>query len=109
MSSRRINREDPSGSGVSPVIGDGIGMPISMKASMEIMENEEPREIKPGAPEWAGDPGVQVIIIPGWGIIGDHRRAFGIVIIVDFGGCRVLGGGRGWTLIVFVRSLGNDR
>jgi hypothetical protein len=91
------------------MIGDGISMPISMKTSMEIMENEEPREIKPGAPEWAGNPGVHVIVIPWRGIIGHDRRAFGIVVIIDFGGCRVLRVCRGWTFSVFIRPLSNDR
>jgi len=45
---------DSSGSVVSLMIGDDMGMPISMNSSMEIMENKEPREIKPGVPEWAG-------------------------------------------------------
>jgi hypothetical protein len=103
---------DSSGSVVSLMIGDDIGMSISMKSSMEIMENKEPREIKPGVPEWAGDPGVQVRIIPGWRIIGDDRRAFGVVIIIDFGGRRVLRGGRRRAFTVLIRPLsplGNDR
>jgi hypothetical protein len=91
------------------MIGDERDMPMSMNTPVEIMEDKEPREIKPGVPEWAGDPGVQVIIIPGRGIIGDYRRAFGIVIIIDFGGCRVLRGGRGWTFSVLIRPFGNDR
>jgi hypothetical protein len=94
---------------VSPVIGDDTGMPISMNTSMEIMENKVPREIKPGVPEWARDPGVQVMIIPGRRIIGDDGRAFGIVIIIDFGGCRVLRGCWGWTFAILIRSFGNDR
>jgi hypothetical protein len=95
---------------VSPVIGDDIVMPMPMNRSMEIMENKEPREIKPGTPEWAGDPCIHVIIIPWRGIIGDNRRALGIVIIIDFGGCRVLRGGRGWAFTVFIRPpLSNDR
>jgi hypothetical protein len=77
---------------------------------MEIMENKEPREIKPGVPEWTGDPGIQVIIIPGRWIIGDDRRSYGIVIIIDFGGCRVLRGCRGYAFTVFFRPpLSNDR
>jgi len=112
VSSRRVNRIDPSGSVVSLMIGDDMGMPITMDSSMEIMENKEPREIKPGVPEWARDPRVQVIIIPGRGIIGDDRRAFGIVIIIDFGGRRVLRGGWGRAFTVLIRPLsplGNDR
>jgi hypothetical protein len=92
------------------MIGNDVVMPMPMNMSMEIMENKEPREIKPGVPERAGDPGIQVIIIPGRGVIGDDRRAFGIVIIIDFGGCRVLRGCRGWAFTVFFRSpLSNDR
>jgi hypothetical protein len=94
------------------MIGDDVVMPMSMNSSMEIMENKEPREIKTGVPEWAGDPGVQVIIIPGRGVIGDDRRAFGIVIIIDFGGCRVLRGcrRRAFTVLIWPLSpLSNDR
>jgi hypothetical protein len=65
------------------MIGDDIGMPVSMNNPMEIMKDKEPREKVPGAPEWAGDPGVHVIIIPGRGIIGHYRRAFSIVVIID--------------------------
>jgi hypothetical protein len=93
---------------VSPVIGDDVVMSMPMNVSMEIMENKVPREIEPGVPEWAGDPGVQVIIIPGRRVIGDDRRAFGIVIIIDFGGCRVLRGSRGWAFTVLIRPFSND-
>jgi hypothetical protein len=94
------------------MIGNDVVMSMPMNRSMEIMENKEPREIKPGVPEGAGDPGVQVIIIPGRGIIGDDRRAFGIVIMIDFGGRDVLRGCRGWAFAVWFQPLSplsNDR
>jgi hypothetical protein len=76
---------------------------------MEIMENKEARKEKPGAPEWAGDPGVQVVIIRGRGIIGDHRRAFGIVVIIDRRWFSVLRSCRRWTFSVSIRYLSNNR
>jgi hypothetical protein len=94
------------------MIGDDVVRPMPMNMSMKIMENKEPREIKPGVPEWAGDPGVQVIIIPGRGIIGDDRRALGVVIVIDFGRRHVLRNCRGWAFTVLIRTLSplsNDR
>jgi hypothetical protein len=77
--------------------------------SMKIMENIEPREVEPGVPEWAGDPGIQVIVIPGRGIIGDNRRAFSIVIIIDHGRCRVLRSCRGRSIRVSILYFSDDR
>jgi hypothetical protein len=92
------------------MIGNDTGMSMSMNTSMEIMKNKEPRKIKPGVPEWAGNPGVQVIIIPGGWIIGDDRRAFGIVIIIDFRRGEVLRGCRGCAFTIFIRPpLSNNR
>jgi hypothetical protein len=77
--------------------------------SVEIMENIEPREVEPGVPEWAGDPGIHVIIIPGRRIVGHDRRAFGVVVIIDHRGCRVLRCCRGWTFSVSLWYFSNDR
>jgi hypothetical protein len=87
------------------MIGNDVVMPMPMNRSMEIMENKEPREIKPGVPERAGDPGVQEIIIPGRGIIGDDRRAFGVVITIDFGGRHVLWSCRRRAFTVWTGTL----
>jgi hypothetical protein len=101
------------------MIGNDTGMPmpvamsmamsVSMNNPMEVMEDIEPREIEPGVPEWAGDPGIHVIIIPGRRIIGHHRWAFGVIIIIDFRGLRVLRSCRGWTFSVSLWHFSNDR
>jgi hypothetical protein len=90
------------------MIGDDKCMSVPMNNPMEIMEDKEPREKVPGAPEWAWDPGVHVIIIPGWGIIGDYRRTFGIVVIFDHRGFSVLRSFGGWTFGVSFRYFSND-
>jgi hypothetical protein len=52
------------------VIGDDTGMPIYKNNSVEIMEYIEPREIESRGPEWAGDPGIQIVVIWWRRIIG---------------------------------------
>jgi hypothetical protein len=75
---------------------------------MEVMENKEPRKEKPGAPEWAGDPGIHIVIIRGRRIVGHHRGTFGIIVIIDYRWLRILRICRRWTFSVFIRALSND-
>jgi hypothetical protein len=49
---------------------------------VEVMQTEIAREEKSTPPEWIGDPGVQVMIIPRRRIVCDDRGAFFIVIVV---------------------------
>jgi hypothetical protein len=49
---------------------------------VEVVQNEEPMEVEPEPPEWIGDPGVQVIIIPRRRVVGDNRRTFLIIIVI---------------------------
>jgi hypothetical protein len=65
------------------MIGDDAPMPVSMNNSMEITEDKEPTEEVSGTPEWAGNPGIHVIIITWRDIIGHYGRAFGIVVLID--------------------------
>ncbi|MGB7064636.1 MAG: hypothetical protein WBF55_05750, partial [Syntrophobacteria bacterium] len=50
---------------------------------VEVMEDEESRERKPGIPEGIRNPSIQVEVICWWRIVSDYRRAFVVVIIVD--------------------------
>jgi hypothetical protein len=109
VSPRGINGKNPSGPVISEVIADDTRMPMDKDNSMEVMENKEPREERPGVPEWAGDPGVHVIIIRGRGIIGHHRRAFGIIVINDHRWFSVLNSCRRWTFNVSIWDFSNDR
>ena len=53
-------------------------------SSVKIVEAEEPGEPEPTAPEWIGNPGIEVIIIPGRWIVSNNRRTLIVVIIIDY-------------------------
>lgn len=84
-------------------------VPVSiMMDSMKVVENKVSREVEPGVPEWTGDPAIHIIIIPWRRIIGDNRRAFGIIVIVDHTGFSILRSGRGRTFGVSLWYFSND-
>jgi hypothetical protein len=94
---------------MSVAVSVAMSMAMSMNNPMEVMEDIEAREIEPGVPEWTGDPGIHVIIIPGRRIICHDRRAFGVIIIIDFRRLRILRSCRGWTFSVSLWHFSNDR
>jgi hypothetical protein len=98
---------------MSPGIEEVIGDPemMVMKASddnVKIVQDEESREEEPGTPERIRNPAIQVVIIPGRRIVGDNRRPFVIVIVVDFLRLNVFATRGGLTLRVLL-GPGRDR
>jgi hypothetical protein len=98
---------------MSPGIEEVIGDPkmMVMKTSNEnvkIVQDEESREEEPGTPERIRNPAIQVVIIPGRRIVGDNRRPFVIVIVVDFLRLNVFATRGGLTLCVLL-GPGRDR
>jgi hypothetical protein len=65
---------------VDEVIGDEVMTMMEVK----IVQNEKTREPEPGIPEWARDPGIKVVIIPGRRIVSHNRWTFGVVIVIDY-------------------------
>jgi hypothetical protein len=49
---------------------------------VEVVQDEEAVEVEPVPPEWIGDPGVQVIIIPRRRVVTNNRGTFLIVIVI---------------------------
>ena len=79
----RIHPAEPMVPGIEEVIGDPVMMVmITHKDKIEIGQDEESGEEEPGEPERIRNPAVQVVIIPGRRIVGDHRWTLFIVIIV---------------------------
>ena len=101
----RVYPAERMGPGIEEMIGDPKMM--VMKApdeNVKIVQDEESREEEPGTPERIRNPVIQVVIIPGRSIVGDNRRPFVIVIIVDFLRLNVFGARGGLTLRVLLGS-----
>jgi hypothetical protein len=49
---------------------------------VKIMQDEEPVKMEPIPPEWIGDPGVQVVIIPRRRVVGNNRGTFFVIIVI---------------------------
>jgi hypothetical protein len=100
---RRANYRSPSGIVIINMIADlcksmvmsmTVSIVMSMAVSMvmvmnkdgpvKVMKHVESREEESCVEKWKRYPGVQVIVIPGWWIIGDHRWTFAVVIVIDY-------------------------
>ena len=89
---------------VDEVIADAV-MTIMV---MKIVQDKEAREEETRTPDWVGDPSVQVVIIPGRWIVGDYRRTFSVVILVNDRRRNVFTA-RGWlTLCILLGSRHNS-
>ncbi len=66
------------------MVGNKTGMPVEKYMPMKIVEDEISGEEEPRVPEWVWNPSVQVIIRIWRRIVGNYRRAFTIIIIVDY-------------------------
>lgn len=84
------------------VVGDHEGSLMEENMPVEIMEDEEAGKVEPRTPERIGNPGVQVIIRLRRRVIGNHRRAGIIIIIVDHLGPRIGDGKTFRGLAIFV-------
>jgi hypothetical protein len=59
-------------------------MMVMTMMDVKIVQNKKAGEEETRTPEWIGHPPVQVVVIPGRWIISNHRRAFIIVIVVNY-------------------------
>jgi len=93
------------GSWVDEVIGDQMVMMVMANEGepVEVIQDEKPREEKPGVPERVGNPSIEVIVIPGGWVVGDHRWTFFIVIVVYYRGIRL-----GLVFSVLTATTWND-
>ncbi len=55
-----------------------------MMEMMKIVQDVKAREEETRTPEWIRHPAIQVVVIPRRRIVSDNRRAFLIVIVVNF-------------------------
>jgi len=78
---------------VDEVVADHEGPVMAESNSMKVMQDEEPREEEPGAPEWGRDPCIEVVIIPWRRIISHHGWPLVVIVILDYGGTI-------WTVIL---------
>jgi len=76
---------------IEHVIADYALFVVDHDNPVEIMEDEISGEVEPGVPKRRRDPGVHIIIIPRWRIVGDHRRTFTVIVVIDHGRVGVLG------------------
>jgi hypothetical protein len=77
---------------------------------MEIMQTEETREEKSAPPEWVWDPGIHIIVVPGWRIVANHGWTFVVIIIVDYRRIGVIAVTyRRFASGIASRGIGHDR
>jgi hypothetical protein len=50
---------------------------------VEVVENKEPWEIEPGEPEGRRNPGIKIVVIPGWRVVSNHRWPLIVVVVVN--------------------------
>ena len=82
-SADRVDDRGPMGTCMSHMVGNKKGMPAEKYTAMKIMQDEIPAKETPRVPERVWNPTIQIIIRI-WGrIVGNYRRAFTIIIIVD--------------------------
>jgi|GEM_PF-5963929 hypothetical protein len=84
------------GLGVNEVVGNQMMMMMVMK-DMKVVQDEKAREEETRTPEWVRNPSIQVVVIPGRGIVSDNRWTFGIVVLVNYRGRNVFTARRWWT------------
>lgn len=57
---------------------------VDENGPVEVVQDEEAAEREAAAPEWIGNPGVQVVVV-GWrSVVGDHRRSLFGIVVVDY-------------------------
>jgi hypothetical protein len=82
---------------------------VVMMMDVKIIQDEKTGEEEPGAPEWVRDPSIEVVVIPGRGIVGDDGRTFGVVILVNFRRRKVFTFRRRWILSVLLGPGNNSQ
>jgi hypothetical protein len=82
-SADRVNGKCPVISGIENMVGHHKRPVIHKYMPMEIMQDEKPAKVESRAPERIWNPGIQVVIRIRGRIVGNHRRALRIIIIID--------------------------
>ncbi len=67
---------------------------MMMVVMVKIVQDEKTGKEKTGAPEWIGDPPVQIGIIPRRRIVSNDRRTFLAVIVFNFRRGKIVTAGR---------------
>jgi len=65
------------------VIADQERPIVHVDGAMEIPQDEETREEKPGIPKGVGNPAIQAIIGIRGRVVSHDRRAFAFIIVVE--------------------------
>jgi len=92
------------------VIGDPGMATADENTPMKITQAEEASEVKSTPPEWIGNPGIHIIVIPGRRIIADHGWTFVVIIIVDYRRIEVVTVTyRRFASNIASRGIGHDR
>jgi hypothetical protein len=79
----RVNYRYGSMRRIGNVVADHKDLPVEKDMPVEITQDEESGETEPIIPEGVWNPGIQVIIGRGWRIVGNHRGAIIIIVVVD--------------------------
>jgi hypothetical protein len=91
---------------VGDVIANYDHLLMHVDDPVKVMKNEEPTEVEPVPPEGIRNPRIEIMIIPGWRIVGDHWRPSLVVIVVDHRRIWVFGGSLRLGLSIFIGRLG---
>jgi hypothetical protein len=97
MSSDGVNPKYSSVSMVPEVIGDVMTIMTVMMSNnnIKVVQYEKPGEEEPRAPEWVGNPCIEVRVVRRRWVVSDYRWPFLIIIVVDDRRVRILTVGAG--------------
>ena len=93
---------------VVEMIRDEHGPVVYVYHPMEIVQNKESGKPETIAPERIRNPGVQVIVIGRWSVVGHHRRPFFVVIIIYHLRIGVILCTGGFSWVGFIARKGSD-
>jgi len=68
---------------VMTVVMPAVMTVMMVVSHMKVIEDVEPREPEAPPPERRRNPSIQVVVVPGWRIVGNHGRTDALVIILD--------------------------
>ena len=96
---------------VPEMVGDPVMIIMAVMGmvthTIKVVENVVTGEEEPGPIEWVRNPAVEVGIIPWRRIIGDHRRAFLIIVIINYRRLNVFRT-RGWLAFPVLPGGGHN-
>ena len=69
-----------------------VGKPVVVVAvPVEIVQYEVAAKAEPSPPKWAGDPGIEIAVVPGRRIIAHYGRSVLVIVLVNSGGLHIFG------------------